>query len=472
MYLQPSTRTALSARSRRAAYADRRCSPAKELQKRSSRKKSSWPCCVPPRHWMVRRWRALRLASAYLPSRARLRRPPSRSRCRARVLGEYASTPPSPSARSIQSGTLMSIGSVDPRAPTELSLPGPRPMSVSERAAYLGPEAVVDRTPPNSQSAPPATLTSRREGGVSARPGPPSAAPPSRSNSPGSVPAPSAGTRPSVKPESVAPMAQNFARPPRSSAPVSLSPTPTPMKPPRPTPMKPPRPTPKPPRPDPVPSEPPAASSGLGVPPKFQIHSDLDAVPHEVQDDAFDLRSASTQREPLASRKARPSADWTPHGPVSSPPSEGELRVRANRSSSPAVTILVDRARESTPEASEQSAPQRAAVPLSWVLGAAAFAVILALIVAFALRPPPPPQAAAPLDSRASAAAPSTAEVMPHDSAPPTVLPGAKRVGAPSSARPTGTTPKSAKTPSPASSTNAAPQASADPNSKFHPSIY
>src|SRR6478609_9034874 len=61
--------------------------------------------------------------------------------------GEYASTPPSPSARSIQSGTLMSIGSVDPRAPTELSLPGPRPLSVSERAAYLAPPAVVDRAP-------------------------------------------------------------------------------------------------------------------------------------------------------------------------------------------------------------------------------------------------------------------------------------------------------------------------------------
>src|SRR6188768_2353448 len=65
--------------------------------------------------------------------------------------GEYTSTPPTPSARSIQSGTLMSIGSVDPRAPTELSLPSPRPLSVSERAAYLGPEAVVDRASPNSR---------------------------------------------------------------------------------------------------------------------------------------------------------------------------------------------------------------------------------------------------------------------------------------------------------------------------------
>ena len=34
---------------------------------------------------------------------------------------EVATTPTSPSARSIQSGTLMSIGSIDPRAPTEVS---------------------------------------------------------------------------------------------------------------------------------------------------------------------------------------------------------------------------------------------------------------------------------------------------------------------------------------------------------------
>src|SRR4051812_45461276 len=47
--------------------------------------------------------------------------------------GEHVSTPPSPSARSIQSGTLMSIGSVDPRAPTELSVPSPRPGFDSKR---------------------------------------------------------------------------------------------------------------------------------------------------------------------------------------------------------------------------------------------------------------------------------------------------------------------------------------------------
>ncbi len=407
--------------------------------------------------------------------------------------GEYASTPPTPSACSIQSGTLMSIGSVDPRAPTELSLPSPRPLSVSERAAYLGPEAVVDRTPLSGRPGLPTTIAESRGTDVTQRPGPPSAAPPPRSK-PGSVPAgpissagpassarpnSSAGptsARPSLRPDSVAPPAQNFARAARSYSPVSLSPTPTPMKPPRPTPtpMRPPRPTPRPPRPEAPPSAPPppSASSGLGAPRQFQIHSELDAVPHEIQEDAFDLRSVSTQREPLASRKAQPSADWIAHGPASAPPSEGELRVRANRSSSPAVTILVDRKRESMPPVSEPMAPQRAAVPLSWVLGAAAFAVVLALIVAFALRPSAPPQAVTPLDGRASAAAPSIAEAAPRDSTPPSVAPGAKRAGAASAARPTSTAPKSTARPasSPASSASAAPPS--DPNSKVHQSIY
>jgi len=215
---------------------------------------------------------------------------------------------------------------------------------------------------------------------------------------------------------------------------------------------------------------PPAASSGLGVPPQFQIHSEVDAVPHELQEDTFDLRSVSTQREPLASRKVQASTDWTAHGPASV---ESERSLRANRSSSPAVTILVDRGRESTPPASEHAPPPRAAVPLSWVLGAAAFAVILALIVAFALRPSAPPQASSPLDGRTSAVAPSTAEIAPRDSAPPSVAPGAKRAGAASVARPASAAPKAAR---PASSSSAAasaiPLPSADPNSKVHQSIY
>jgi len=388
--------------------------------------------------------------------------------------GEYASTPPSPSARSIQSGTLMSIGSVDPRAPTELSLPGPRPLSVSERAAYLGPEAVVDRTAPQSlRRGSPGVVDQSRAGNVTERPAPPSAAPPPSGN-PRSVPVGSASVRPPLKTDTVAPPAQNFARAAGSHSPLSLSQTPTPMKPPRPTPtpMRPPRPTPKPPRPEVAPSVRPPVSSGLGVPPQFQIHSQLDAVPHELQEDAFDLRSVTTQREPLASRKAQPSADWTPHAPPSAPPSEGERLLRSNRSSSPAVTILVDRARESAAPSSERRPPQRAAVPLSWVLGAAAFAVILALIVAFALRPSAPPQATSPLDGRATAVAPSTAAAVPHDSTPPSVAPGQKRSGAGGATRPSAA-PKSARpVSSPASSGNPAPQGSADPNSKLRQSIY
>jgi len=399
--------------------------------------------------------------------------------------GEYASTPPSPSARSIQSGTLMSIGSVDPRAPTELSLPGPgpRPMSVSEMAAYLGPEAVVDRTPPNSGRVPPSVESGRRASD-SALPAPPSTAPAAQGKPRSAAPGPTS-VRPSLKPDSVAPPAQNFARSVRSSAPPSLSqtstpvkpprPTPSPMRPPRPTPtpLRPPRPTPKPPPPAPVSSAPPPVSSGLEAPPQFQIHSQLDAVPHELQDDSFDLRSASTLREPLASRKAQPSTDWTAHGPSSSSPaSEGE-RVRSNRSSSPAVTILVDRGRESVPPISERAPRQRAAVPLSWVLVAAAFAVVLALMVAFALRPNAPPQAAAPLDGHAAAAPPSTAAAAPHDVTPPTVAPGTKRAGASSAPRPSAV-PKSTARPTSAaaSSATAVPASSADPNSKVRTSIY
>ncbi|HYQ46441.1 MAG TPA: hypothetical protein VER11_30945 [Polyangiaceae bacterium] len=398
--------------------------------------------------------------------------------------GAYGSTPPTPSARSIQSGTLMSIGSVDPRAPTELSLPSPRPLAVSERPAYLPPPAVVDRAPQPSRPSQPVVASKTRMAGVSERPGPSSPAPSARMSP--SAPAPSNGVRPSFKPtaplepESVAPPAQNFARPPASKPPTSRSPTPTPLLPPRltPTPMRPPRPTPKPPRPrTPPPSlAPPPVSSRLSEPPQFQIHSELDAVQLEPQDDAFDLRSASTQREPLAGRKVQPPPDRSaPEQVAAPPPSERERNLRANRSSSPAVTILVDRSRDSVAPVSERTSPQRAAVPLSWVLGAAAFAVILALTVAFALRPSAPQQAVSPLDGRTSAAAPSTAEPAPRDSQPPSVAPGTKRPGGSSSARPTSSGAKSTARPvvsSPASSTSAAPQSSADPNSKAHQSIY
>ncbi|HYP76363.1 MAG TPA: hypothetical protein VER12_10420 [Polyangiaceae bacterium] len=468
-----------------------------------------------------------------------------RARSIATVPGEYTSTPPTPSARSIQSGTLMSIGSVDPRAPTELSLPSPRPLSVSERAAYLAPPAIVDRTHPISRRGELETENKSRAALVTQRPGPPSVAPSVRIP-PRSVPAPPPSVRPSQpnpesrakasrppepansslpKPEflpkaslpkgeslptaeslpqasqpkaplpypislpnaplpetdslqkfeSVAPPAQHFGRAPRSNFP--LSPTPTPMRPPRPTPtpMRPPRPTPKPLRPEPSSSlPPPPASSGLPAPPQFQIHSQLDALPHDIQEDSFDLRSVSTQREPLAGRKVLPPMDWRPEAPASIPPSEGERNLRATRSSSPAVTLLVDRKRESVPPVSERIVPQRAAVPLSWVFGAAVFAIILALIVAFALRPSAPQQAASPFDSRSSAAAPSTADAVPRDTTPPSAAPGVKRLGAASSARPMSPAPKSAARPlgSPATSASAPAPGSPDANSKAHQSIY
>src|SRR6478735_2966894 len=86
------------------------------------------------------------------------------------ALTEYSPAPPTPSARSIQSDTLMSIGSVDPRAPTELSLPSPRPLSVAKRAAYLAPPAIVDRAPqPSSPSQ--GALAETRGAGVTQRPG-------------------------------------------------------------------------------------------------------------------------------------------------------------------------------------------------------------------------------------------------------------------------------------------------------------
>jgi len=388
---------------------------------------------------------------------------------------------------------LMSIGSVDPRAPTELSLPSPRPMSISERAAYLGPEAVVDRSPTAFASRPPAAsrppvesrppmpsrrpvpLESPRAGSVTERPRTPSVepAPLSSSREVSSTSGAISSARPSLKADSVSPPAQNFARGPRSYSPVSA----TPMKPPRPTPMKPPRPEPKltpsePPasvRPEVLASAPPVSSALPSVAPRFQIHSELDAVPHEVQDDAFDLRSASTQREPLASRKALSSSDWTPHGPVSVP-IENERSVRSSRNSSTAVTILVDRGRDGAPPVSEPLPPQRAAVPLSWVLGAAAFAVILALIVAFALRPSAPPQAALPLDQRAPAVAPpTTAEATLRDPVVPSPTPGAKRPGTGTS-RPSKSTARPAANPS--ASASAAPPPPADSNSKVHQSIY
>jgi hypothetical protein len=301
----------------------------------------------------------------------------------------YVVTPTTPSARSVQSGTLMSIGSVDPRAPTELSLPSPRALSQSERAAYLGPEAVVDRTPVSALPSAPRDLTALaqsvefaelddRQTSPHSEPVPQSSA---RSVPVASGP-PASSARRSQKADSPAPHARHFGRAPESYSPVSHTPAP--------------------------PSVPEAARrdsqplSG-GVPPKFQIHSELDAVPHEFVEDNFDLRSVSTQREPLASRKPMESSDWTTvHAPVSERRDSSvprELGASPGPNSSSAITILVEPGRQSVPPAREsrhsipdpaleRAAPVRASVPLSWVLGAAAFALLLALLVAWAMRVP------------------------------------------------------------------------------------
>lgn len=302
--------------------------------------------------------------------------------------GEYASTPPSPSARSIQSGTLMSIGSVDPRAPTELSLPGPRPLSVSERAVYLGPEAVVDRTPSASPRELPGVVESSRYLDSTLRPGAPSSES-RRSSSAADAPSSraTASPSPSFKVDSVAPAAQKFARAPHSYAPIS-------------------------PRPESVRDSRPALSSRSGAPgsraegPQFQIHAQLDAVRHELREDSFDLRSVSTQREPLAGRKQLPSSDWTPHGPVSEAGfSPNRAPLSSSRQSNPGAFDI-------EPPIAERAESPRASVPVSWVLGAAAFAVLLALIVAWALRPTSGAQDIAvpgSSDVRSSGAAPSSA---------------------------------------------------------------
>ncbi len=393
-------------------------------------------------------------------------------------LEDRPSTPPSPSARSIQSGTLMSIGSVDPRAPTERSLPSPRPLSVSERAAYLGPEAVVDRSPSYSPRELPGVVESTRGLDSTQRPSVPSSEPYPRS-SPRSVSVGSgaaSSARPSARSgqaDSVAPPAQNFARQPRSYSPVAPSVAPRDTRSVRDS------------RPS-VPSSrrntPASASGAPEVPdaPQFQIHSEIDALPREFRDDAFDLRSASTQREPLASRKALPSSDWTPHGPPSGG-RESQPSVRSSRHSSSAFS---DRTRDTAPPTTDRvPPPPRASVPLSWVLGAAAFAVLLALIVAWAMRPSVAQEAARPAEGRASAAAPNPAaqpaprapgqrELGPLEARP---APSAGSAAAPGGAAPRAPLPPTGKVaPRPLASAPAGPVEArpADSSSKVHQSIY
>ena len=375
---------------------------------------------------------------------------------------EVATTPTSPSARSIQSGTLMSIGSIDPRAPTELSLPTPRPLSVSERAAYFGPEAVVDRSPsqPDIESRP--AVTDR-----ASYPGPES----KPVSSARGAPLPARG-RLSSQPDSSAPPAQKFSHAPLSYAPVS----PPVSRPPGSAPFS------------------QGEASRLPHSPreggKFQIHSELDALPRELLEDNFDLRSAYTQREPLASRKPISSADWsaTPEALSLEP------RSRPSRHSTSAMTLKVDRSRESQPPESQPAAARRASIPLSWVI-AAALGVLVALIAVWVLRTPPAQDTARGVpDDRASASAPSAGALLvppsPRESTPvvkAAPLPtGATAVSVPtahpSSANPVskigsglpGSSPAGAHAPEPL--TNGAPPAAApatpDGSAKVHQSIY
>jgi hypothetical protein len=344
-------------------------------------------------------------------------------------LEEVATTPTSPSARSIQSGTLMSIGSIDPRAPTELSLPSPRPLSVSERAAYFGPEAVVDRSP----SQPEIESRSALSGPPLRRPAFSRPPPTERASYPGpeSRPVSSAPVGPlpargrlSSHPDTSAPRAQTFAHAPPSYSPVpSHSPVPSYS----PVPSHSPLPVSRPPRPAPRPHSEAPRSSGSAVgsapdiPPKFQIHSELAAVPRELLEDSFDLRSAHTQREPLASRKPISSANWalTPDPPSLEPHSSAP-----SRHSTSAMTLKVESARDSLPPTSEPPFARRATVPLSWLI-AAALGVLVALLAVWLLREPAARDSARLPDDRASASAPHAGPVL----APPTLRepgPGAR----------------------------------------------
>jgi len=333
----------------------------------------------------------------------------------------YGSTPSTPSARSVQSGTLMSIGSVDPRAPTELSLPSPRTLSQAERAAYLGPGAVVDRTPVSATSSTPRELVNWAQRIELAEPTPRQAphSEPMPHSSARSVPVgsgpPVSSARRSQRADSPAPHARHFGPAPESYSPASAPSVPH------------------------TPSQPPSLGD---APPQFEIHAQLDALPHEFMDDNFDLRSVSTLREPLASRKPMESADWSsPHEPASARRDSGVPSERSSRApnSSSAIRIRVDRSggvaapdRDSLPSGFP-APPQPASVPLTWVLAAAGFALALALLVAWVMRAPVTPNAVRGVDEpvpvvRGAALAPAPT---PVQAAPP-----ATQISTASAARP------------------------------------
>ncbi len=349
------------------------------------------------------------------------------------------STPPLPSARSIQSGTLMSIGSVDPRAPTELSLPSPRPLSVSDRAAYFGPEAVVDRVVAPSLEPEPMPA------GVTVPP----------------------GLRTSLGPESVPPPARDFSRAPRSDKARSGSPVSPPVSSAEPAPEA---------RSRRGHSGPPSVPE-LGT--QLQIHSEISALRHPPAEDNFDLRSANTLREPLARRKAQPSSGRLDVPAATSEPPSLEARSPSIRSSTAAITLLVDRARA---ESRSEAVPGgRTAVSWGWWL-VALLALLVALIAVWVTRAPVGSDTAPVPDDRASASAPSATPLVvpptPHAPAPqPSTRTPLSRLAPPSSrsaalgaksppavgARSADPLPRGAAPP---------PSVPADASSKSHQSIY
>ncbi len=382
--------------------------------------------------------------------------------------GELTSTPPSPSGRSIQSGTLMSVGSIDPRAPTELSLPSPRPLSVSERAAYFGPGAVVDRSSPAGLSSPPErqsqpAVESHRLPEVAPRTSSPGVES-SPNSSPRSVPIGSGapGLRAS-QPDTVAPPAQNFVRAPGSYSPISPAPSRSPSPSSAAEASRLARPSPR---------------SSPDIAPQFQIHSELDALPRELLEDNFDLRSAYTQREPLASRKPQSSSDWgSAHAPVSDRASGEPMSRPSNRHSTSAMTLLVDRGRESAQLGAAPAPARRRTVPLSWLV-AAAIGVLVALLAVWLLRASSPQDSMRVPDDRSSASAPSAAPVLTPPStrqAPPLVETARPKPGAnsaPAVPHPASAAAKSPPAPRVTDPLLGAPSAPADAGAKAHQSIY
>jgi hypothetical protein len=217
--------------------------------------------------------------------------------------------------------------------------------------------------------------------------------------------------------------------------------------------------------------------SAADVPPKFQIHSDLGAVPRELLEDSFDLRSAHTQREPLASRKPISSADWaaTPDAPSFEPRSSPQIRH-----STSAITLMVERARDTVPPASEAPFARRGPFRVSWLI-AAALGVLVALLAVWLLRDRGVQDTARLPDDRASATAPQVGPVLP----PPALReppPGAKlspltgaAVSAPALSMRSPATSPTAKIGSGLPSARAAqpaPSAAPDASAKARQSIY